>query len=417
MATHEALTINPSNVPLVEQIQMNKGKYTNYWEEVSAVTTDETTKIIAEQNQYRLNALGARLYNPGLRFGRQNTNLLFGNTHLDDMKMGRVASEWYLGLGSLNPLNDAGLSVFYAAALLWENPKESSSFDQQIVNRFYDAVDYLNDKDKPGRIEEVATDSLALSRISLSAQALLDIARSTTSSPVEAKMHKTMAKKSEKIHQRLFDIFSLKDDLDDYQKRLLSDSLKGTYDAQFEAIELQKNDNSINEISYMNEYNKLLSKQIKSTIQVANKLTNGDLYESYFVALMRYSLNTWREQYNYKVSCATRRQDEPHDRFKQYDIPRISYDAIVSEPISGQNKLIQLKTYHQIDEVPYAEGIDTIDDLFSKELPNRQIRLQINTGLSQMNGLLNEILYPNMRYNGPTNLINTHINHINNYFA
>ncbi len=416
MAAYETLHPNTSLVPLVEQIQMNEVNFNAYWKEVATVTTDETTTRIAELNQYRHTALNARLKNPGLKFDPQNPNLLFGRTHLNDMRMGRVATEWYLGLGSLNPLNDAGLDLFYAAAILWENPVKSSSVDEHIMYRFYGETDYLNDRNKTGRIEEVTTDSLALSRIALSAQVLLDIARSTTSNPAEAKQHITMAKKSEKINQRLFDIFAVKNDLADNQKRLLSDSLKGLYDAQFEALELKRNNGSYNDDRYMYEYNQLLSKQVKSTMQVADKMTNGDIYENYFVALMRYSLNTWREQSNYKVMCTTRRQDEPHDQFRQYNLPRISYDAIVSEPMSGQKKLIQLKTYHQTDEEPYAEGIDTIDDLFEPELSNKQISLEINTGLSQMNGLLNEIL-TKKRYEGSTNLINKHINHINNYFA
>ncbi len=397
MAITETLTIHELTPSVTEAMTAIDGDYDTYWHQFGEQYGGDIQSA-AERNQRKQTALTSRLYNPA----RQT-----GDRFVDSLDPTEVAEEWYMGIGSLNKLKGSSVSMLLAAATLWESPRANQLPDPNIATRFISEVGTIKRGQVPERMQRALSDQRALQRISLAGQAMLDIARVPEAEHIKEQIFS--ADLSFQINHAVFKLLVDRPVLSAEQQRVLSDSLKTQYDARLKYLELRKSRGEFSDSDYEASYNQTLAEQINDTLKAASKMTNGDLYEHYYIALMRYGLNTWQERTNYEVSSTTRRQDEPHDGFAPKNLPKFSYDAVIAEPDKDNVKLVQLKI-KGFDSY-YADGIDVLDDILADDATNEDMRGEILTGLNQMRGLMRELIIGDP-YNGSDNVIRDHIGRI-----
>jgi hypothetical protein len=393
MAIAESLTTNELTHSAAEALTVLDGNFDTYWQQFGELYGGDV-QITAENNQTRQTALTTRLYDPSTHTG---------DRFADSLSPADVAEEWYMGIGGLNQLRGSSASMLLAAATLWESPGVNQLPDSKIVTRFITESGTIRRGQVPERMERALADPILLQHISLAGQATLDIARIPEDEHISERMF--AADLSFQINNGLFKLLVEKPELLPEQKRVLSDSLKAQYDAKFESLALKSTKGELNDNDYDAIYNQVLIEQVQDTLKAANKITNGDLHEQYFLALMRYALNTWQEQSGYKVMSATRRQDEPHDGFAPKHLPKFSFDAIVVEPSRGVLELVQLKISQGVNSSPYANGIMVLDSILNPDSSNTESRNELLAGLNQMKGLLKEVI------TGEIHLGNDHVIH------
>jgi hypothetical protein len=399
MAITETLTSNELTLSAPEALLALDGNYDTYWQQFGELYGGDI-QVTAETNQARQTALTTRLHNPS-----KST----GNRFVDSLSPADVAEEWYMGIGSLNKLRGSSASMLLAAATLWESPQVAELPDPKLATRFITEVGTIRRGQVPERMERALADPTHLQHMSLAGQATLDIARIPEDEHINERIF--AADLSLQINQGLFKLLLEKPELSSEQKRVLSDSLKAEYDAKFELITLKRSNGELSDSDYEVNYNQVLVEQVQDTLRASSNMTNGDLHEHYFVALMRYALNTWQEQSGYTVMSATRRQDEPYDRFAPKHLPKFSYDVIVAEPSRNELTLIQLKTSQDPESMPYANGIMVLDNILTPYASNTELRNELMTGLTQMRGLLREVT-TGERYTGSDQIIHRHVDRI-----
>jgi hypothetical protein len=318
-----------------------------------------------------------------------------------------VAKEWYLGLGSLNKLESGSAAMMLAAATLWEQPTNLQALDLNMTARFITEVGAIRRGQTPERMRNALFNTEKMANMSLAGQVMLDIARIPEQEHVKERMF--VADISFQINHSITEMLSEQPNLDAAQKRILSDALKTKYDAKFEFLLLKRQSGELSDEGYEESYTQVLDEQVHDTLGATNKMTNGDLLENYFVTLMRYALNTWQGQLHYEVRATTRRQDEPHDGFAMRRLPKFAYDATVTD-ITGSKaeQLVQLKTSEDEGALPYAKGIALIKDILIPETSNVEMRKELMTGLSQMRGLIVEVVGGQF-YEGKDDVIRRHV--------
>jgi hypothetical protein len=400
MAITETLT-NTFTEPVPstgEVLTLIEGSYDTYWKRFAELS-DGDGKLEAESNQAKQEALTIRLYDPTKRTG---------NRLVDSLPSADLAEEWYLGMGSLNKLTGSSATMMIAAATLWERPRKVQTPDHSMSSRFVTEVGSIRLGQIPERMRRAVSDKAALAHINLAGQVMLDIARIPEQEHIAGRM--LAADISYQINSGLTSLLLERSELNSVQSRVLSDALKTKYDAKFEILSLKNIKGELSGEDYEASYAQVLAEQVQDTLKTANKLINGDLHEHYSVALMRYALNTWQGQYRYGVRSTTRRQDEPHDGFSLKHLPRFSYDVQVGD-ISGasEDMLIQLKTNDEIEgTLPYAEGVVVLDDILAQGATNVEVRQEVMTGLTQMQGLIREVITGKF-YEGSDTVIKQHV--------
>lgn len=398
MASTESLTTHELTPTVAEAMATIDGDYNTYWPQFGELYGGDI-KVVAEKNQDKQTALTKRLYDPTKRTG---------NGRVDNLDPADIAEEWYMGIGSLNQLKGATAAMLLASATMWESPPVNQKPDPNITTRFITEVGTIRRGQIPERMKRALKhDPVSLAHISLAGQATLDIARASEAENINGRI--LAADLSFQINNALFKQLVEKPVLSEDQKRILSDSLKTQYDARFKYIELRKHRGDLSDSDHEAVYNQALAEQVNDTLRASDKMPSGYLYEHYYIALMRYGLNTWQEQTNYDVSSTTRRQDEPHDDFEKALLPKFAYDAVVADPSQGLVKFIQLKM--QKASSSYASGIDVLDDILLDHSFQMEKRDEIMTGLGQMQGLLRELIIGEP-YQGDDKVIKDHIDKI-----
>lgn len=395
----EALTRNELDLLQLKLVLDLEGDYDTYWQKFGEIYGGDVQKT-AESNQIRQKALTTRLYSPDKSTGDRS---------VDSLSPAGVAKEWYMGIGSLNQLRGSSATMFLAAATLWESPNVAKLPDPKLVTRFMKDVDKIQRGQVPKGMRYALSNPTRLQYISLAGQVLLDIARIPEGEPINDRIF--AAGLSLQIDQGLFKLLLEEPELSLNQKRVLSDSLKAEYDAKFELIRLKKSNDELSYRDYGFSYKQILLDQLRDTLRSSKKMTNGDLCEHYFVALMRYALNTSREQFSYGVMSATRRQDEPYDNFKSKNLPKFSFDAVVEEPNKKELILVQLKANQGTENMSYANGIIVVDNIFTPNALNTKVRYELVTGLTQMEGLLEQEVIGKI-YTGNDHIIRQHMGRI-----
>jgi len=410
MVVTETLKINVGPVPvepvpIATDVLALEGTYDEYWQQFADISGAEG-KREAERNEAREHALTSRLYEPAKPTG---------NGFVDSLPVSDVAEEWYLGLGSFNKLQGASSALMLAAGLLWENPTKPKELDPNLVTRFVSEVGSIRRGQIPERMQRALTDKDKLAHITLAGQALLDIARIPDKSHTDERIF--AADLSFQVNHGLTESLLEQPELVPEQKRVLSDALKAKYDAKFEFLSLKKESGGLEGDDYEAACTQVLAEQVGDILRANGKITNGDLHEHYFVALMRYALNTWQGQNRYEVRAATRRQDAPHDGFAPKHLPRFSIDAWVSDTTGEEaDRLVQLKTTQEVDVLPYAHGITKLEDVLMQDTSNTEMRKEMITGLSQMRGLIREVFTGQM-YEGKDDVIRRHVSKVRHSLA
>ena len=405
MVLTETLQRTAEPVPSVTDVLAIGGTYDEYWQKFADISGLEGA-YEAERNEARERALISRLYEPSISTG---------NRFVDSLSASNVAEEWYLGLGSLNKLNGASSALLLAAGLLWEDSAKLKELDPNLVTRFISEIGTIRYKQVPERMQQALTDKDKLAHITLTGQTLLDIARIPDTSHTGERVF--AADLSFWVNHGLTELLLEQLELTPEQKRVLSTALKTKYDAKFELLSLKKVVGDLADDDYETARTQVLAEQVEDILRAKAKITNGDLHEHYFVALMRYGLNTWRGQNRYEVCSATLRQDAPHDGFAPKHLPRFSIDAWISDTTGLEvDRLVQLKTTQETDALPYAEGITKLEDILTQNTTNAEMRQEMVTGLVQMRGLIREALIGQM-YEGKDNVIRRHISKVRQSLA
>jgi hypothetical protein len=398
MAITELLTAQTEPVPsTTDVLALNDGSIDTYWQQFGDLSSEDGRRI-AERNQKKQQDLTTRLYQLAAHTG---------NHFVDTLSAGDVAKEWYLGLGSLNKLESGSAAMMLAAATLWEQPTNSQALDPNMTSRFVTEVGAIRRGQTPERMRSALFNTEKMANMSLAGQVMLDIARIPEQEHVKERLF--AADVSFQVNHGLTEMLSEQPNLDSAQKRILSDALKTKYDAKFEFLLLKRQSGELSDEDYEETYTQVLDEQVHDTLGAANKMTNGDLLENYFVTLMRYALNTWQGQLHYEVRATTRRQDEPHDGFAVRRLPKFAYDATVTDRTGSKaEQLVQLKTSEDQEALPYAKGIALIKDILIPETSNVEMRKELMTGLSQMRGLIVEVVGGQF-YEGKDDVIRRHV--------
>jgi hypothetical protein len=396
--TEVLLDRTTETVPAATDLLAIVGPYDDYWQQFANLSGQECRQE-AWHNAVKEKDLAVRLYNPKARTH---------NRYVDSLSEADVAEEWYLGLGSFNKLNGASPALLLAAGILWENPTKTQAIDHDLVTRFITEVGTIRHKQIPERMQRALQDDIKLAHLNLTGQVLLDIARIPDTDHMSERIF--AADLAYQVNHGLTDLLMEQQKLTPAQERALSDALKAKFEARFEILSLKKASGELSNDDYQELSTRVLAEQVSETLRAANKMTNGDLYEHYFLTLARYALNTWPGQNRYEVRAATRRQDSPHDGFISKRLPKFAIDAQITD-ITGEevDRLIQLKTNHEIDMLLYARGIIPLDDILLQDTSNAEMHQEMTTGLGQMLGLIREVLVGQM-YTGNDDVIHRHIN-------
>jgi hypothetical protein len=397
MNNSEQIQLVTEPAPTVhEALELPAAPYIEYWHQFAELGNGRVG-VVAERNSDKLIALTDRLYH-----SRSRT----GNPDVDRVSQSDVPKEWYLGLGTLNSLVDSRAPMELAAATLW-NGSEATNFSVDDVSaRFREELNGMQAGKTPEQLRFAINDETALKRMGLAGQIMLDAARIPTNDPAE---QINTTQNAYRINNVLVRELSKQEELADFQRDVLSDALKAKYDSGFAILAARHSYGLIDADSYEQSYTAVLSDQIKETGQLADKFTNGELHEHYYLALMRYSLNTWQGQLRFDVQSASRRQDEPHDKFNTSGLPNYAFDAQILDT-AGEipTQVVQLKTYRKSDLQVYAEGITIMDDILDQDSVNGEKRQEILAGMHQMFGLIQELRTGQM-YEGDDDVIRRHV--------
>lgn len=386
-----------SGPPKIADVAKISGPYSDYWPQFAAMSGVDVRRV-GEANGCKLGALTNRLFN--------GQTIRTGLEFVDRLSPAKVAEEWYLGLGSFNRLHGASPGLLLAASLLWENPTNSGQDDARS-NRFINELSGMRPGQIPDRMKQALSSDDQLSHISLAGHILLDIDRIPGDNTIDVR--KYAAGLSSKLNSGLIELLLAQPKLTDIQSRVLSDALKANYDAQFDGISLKQSNGELLGADYEEKCTALLGKYVGSILNAKDKIASGDLLEHYFIALMRFALNTWQGKNRYEVRMATRRQDAPNDKFAWEHIPKFSIDAFVSDSTGMEaTRFVQLKMTQEPELNDYADGIIVLDGILTQDIPNRQKTVEMETGLRQMLGLIQEVK-SGYTYKGREDVISRHV--------
>jgi hypothetical protein len=396
MDSVEQVSVQTEPAPSVHEVMaLPPASYTEYWRQFGELGSGRVN-VVAERNSDKLIALTSRLYNPRSRSG---------NADADKLSANDIPKEWYLSLGTLNGLADSRAPLELAAATLWHGPEASHLTVDDVAARFRTELSGMQDGKTPEQLRFAIHDEASIKRMGLAGQIMLDSARIPTDDPAE---YLNTAQNAYRINSVLVKELSRQDELADFQRAVLSDALKAKYDAGFAILAGQHRYGMIDAERYEDGHTQFLSEQVQETGQISDKLTNGELHEHYYIALMRYALNTWQGQQRFDVQSASRRQDEPHDKFNTSGLPNYAFDAqIIDNTGELPSQIVQLKSYRKSDLQVYADGITVVDDILNQESTNSEKREEMLAGMHQMLGLIRELRTGQM-YEGDHEVVSRH---------
>jgi hypothetical protein len=383
--------------------------YQHYWHEVAGLSRqfgERTAARVSEHNATDLEKLEPALINPH--------EVRYGNRVIAPEQ---VPEEWYSKLGPMNRLEGAQHMLRVGFGRLWEAAQPHPKFDRDPESSFKKAaIDILSYRDEEGNpsatFRRIVERPEHASRALLAGNALLDFVRATPFHE-RSKQHLAFLNVASKLNDGVLDAALERDPTEPHNKRIVSDALKFKYETLFEAAVTEWKSGTISEDKYQEKVNMVLYHQLADTQKYANedRLTNGDLNEHYFTALLRYGMTGWRDETRYMVHAATRRQDEPHDGFAPMNLPTYSFDASIHDMEGADDiRYVQLKLPHA-ERKRYADGIIVIDDVLSSK--HGSDRREIVTGMNQLQGLVHE-LATGQHYSGNTAQVAEHIHSIQN---
>jgi predicted transcriptional regulator len=360
----------------------------DYWQGMATMygeTGDDRARRLSEANGRDLEALNQAIRKPQpvAVNGRK-------------VRASEVPEEWYLKLGTFNELQDDSTNLGIGFVRLWESARQSEHFSDNIDQAYKQAVGQIamvNPREGivSQAIQDFANEPKRAARAILAGNALID--RGRRLSPSDRLPADTASLRlASRLNSGLVISLEQVDNPSADEKRLISDALKFKYEAEFELITTDWQTDRCSEDEYQLRFNHLLNQQLAETTKLAqtDKLINGDLFEHYAVALLRYGMTGWRDETRYVVQAATRRQDEPHDGFVKMHLPANSFDAVIRD-LNGEKptEYIQLKLSRNLGG-RYAENIRMVSNLTADE-SNVADREEILEGIGQMRGLLHEL--------------------------
>lgn len=409
MDSPELEHVKTEPAPSVQEVMaLPPAPYTEYWHQFGELGSTRVG-VVAERDANKLSGLNDRLRNPGRRSRDTNPDA-------DRVSTNDVAEEWYLSLGTLNSLIDSQGDMRLAAANLWHRTGDHHLTEEAKVERFTRDLNDMKAQRVPEQLRDAIHDGATLQRLRLVGQIMLDSARIPTLAPLE---RHAAATEAYAVNAALVNVLAGQVELTDPQKKVLSDALKAKYDAWFEGKAVEYQTGKLSPEDYYRHTTYILKQQTLETITLAgaklannsrlidctnpqearengeeitvSKLGNGDLFENYYNALMRYTLNVSPEEQRFLIQTAMRRQDEPHDGFNHSGLPSYAFDAkIVDEAGEFPTQVVQLKTQRKNDMEVYADGMLILDDVLAGN-DNSEKRREMLDGLSQIFGLADEI--------------------------
>jgi hypothetical protein len=392
---HISPPIEPA--PSVNEIlELPTAPFIEYWHQFAELGNGRAN-VVAERNSDKISALTDRLYQP---------RRLTENSDVDRLSDDDVPKEWYLGLGTMNKLSGSRATMELAAAKLWTNKDKADLSADEVAVRFREELSGMQDGKIPEQLRFAIHDETAIKRMGLAGQIMLDVARIPANNPAE---EIGATQNAYRINSVLVKKLSEQEELTIAQRGVLSDGLKAKYDSGFAILAARHRNGLMDDDKYGEAYTAVLADEVRETGKIADKLTNGELYEHYYLALMRYSLNAWQGQLRFDVQSASRRQDEPHDQFNTSGLPNYAFDAqIVDTTLELPTQIVQLKSYRKSDLQVYAEGVTIVDDVFEDNDSNWEKREEMIAGMHQMHGLINELRTGQM-YEGEDSVIRRHV--------
>lgn len=197
------------------------------------------------------------------------------------------------------------------------------------------------------------------------------------------------------------------------KERQLSDALRNMAEAEIVEFDTKPEWHNVSdedkdkvEERKLEEYFKLIRHQLKRLDSLKGLMRNGDLSEHYFLLLVRYNTASTADQI-VPIESSLDRQDRPMDGL--YDRNKFSYDALIRYNDSHKLQYVQLKAGREPEVGEYNEGITVINPFGNTT--NKDVRQQINIGINQLGGLLNELI-DNVQYEGSTETVEQHLGRI-----
>lgn len=425
MSTSPELVVIPSQVPSgAEQIveQTREHPYDEYWKSIVDLCGGPISTVegsVAQRNQQQLEQFEAKLTSSIHEVGNSGRNAT-----------DKVAQEWYLKLGSFNQLKDAGSPLTVAFVRLWESASGRKTPSPDINKVFYDAATEIhstrNGTGTSESIREMSRDAERASSAVLAGNIMLDYVRSVPGVDRTDTQKQFLGLTYQLNSELLRSASGNNDQLGSKANRVVSDALKFKYEAAFDLLATEKERGKLNDDTYQVKFNTLLGQQLKEAGSLAQRgmLSNGDLHEHYFLALIRYGKTSWQDETRYLVQGATRRQDEPHDSFAHHRLPLCSFDAKVIDTEGEEpDQYIQLKMPGASD-MRYIDGITVIDSILSEQnsideslgARNYAAREEMIKGISQLQGLVHE-LSTDAPYRGRTDIVSNHLQKVSSKLA
>jgi hypothetical protein len=384
--------------------KMRDKRYDTYWKVFEQSAEDESEARKARFNHTELRRLEPLLDNPKpVRLGREIIN------------RNEVAEEWYLRLGSFNHLNDAETPLLKAFVRMFEEAKRKKNFVpkdgldnefKSIATEILSSRPNRNGANNPSElIRSMSDEPVRAHSAIMASNALLDLVRSTSPEDRNSGL-KVYLSMVEQINSELLSGLESDEFKDDSQKQIQSDALKYKYEARYEMSATLWKTGEITEDQYEKHFNLLLAKQLAETLKASSEMTNGDLLEHYFGMLLKYGITASGDENRFLVQAATKRQDQPHDRFNR-ESESFAIDAVVKD-LEGEvpDKFIQLKVSDRWKR-RYADGIIVINDILSKASHEYSHR-EIQESMQQIRGLVQELI-TGKQYEGRTDLVEDHL--------